>query len=88
MTAAFGLWVALVISSTLAVVLAVVLAIQVLRHADDLSTGHRIAAALLPPWAVFEALRRGHWITPGIFMVSVITYVVLQLVAAVAGPSG
>lgn len=86
MTAAFWIWVALVLSSTVAIVLAVVLAVNVLRHADDLPVGQRIAAAVLPPWACFEALRRGRWVAAGIFMTSVITYVALQVVAAVADP--
>ena len=87
MTAATWIWLALVLSSTLAVTLAVVLAVQVLRHADDMPTGQRIAAALLPPWAVFEALRRGRWVVAGGFMIAVITYVVLQLVAVAGLPA-
>lgn len=84
MTATFWIWVALVLSSTVAIVLAVVLGVQVLRSADDLPRGRRVAAAVLPPWAAFEALKRGRWFAAGLFMVSVITYVALQVVTAVA----
>lgn len=84
MTAASWLWVALVLSSTAAIVLAVVMAVQVLRGADDLPLRQRIAVAVLPPWAAFESLRRGRWVAAGLFMVSVVTYVTLQVVTAVA----
>lgn len=84
MSASFWIWVALVLSSSVALVLAVVLAVQVVRHADDLPMRQRIGAAVLPPWAVFESLKRGRWVVAGLFMVSVITYVALQVAAVIA----
>lgn len=84
MTAALWLLLALVLSSTAALVVGVVLTQQVLRHDDDQPWSRRIAVALLWPWAAFEGMRRGRVVAPALFVVFTLTYAALQLAAAVA----
>ena len=87
MTTPIGVWLGLVGCSALAVVLAVVLAVQVLRHDRDLSWPRRIVAAVVTPWAAIESVRHRRYLAAALFALVAVAYGVLQLVAHTEGLS-
>lgn len=82
MSAALSLFVGLVLSSAVALVVAVVLAVEVLRHDRDLPWPKRLGVALVAPWAAVRSARRGRRAAPGLFAFAALTYVALWVVAA------
>ncbi|HEY8429250.1 MAG TPA: hypothetical protein VIL20_12775 [Sandaracinaceae bacterium] len=71
----------LVLTSTLALVLAVVLAVDVLRKSES-PLPRRIGVALVPPWAALDAARRGHRVLAGLFALAIVVYGALWIAAA------
>lgn len=71
---------ALVLASTVAIVLAVVVAYWTLRHVPE-PWPRRLAMATLVPWGALEAWRRGHRALALSFAVALLAYVVLRVSA-------
>lgn len=86
MSAAIAIWLGLVVSSTIALVTAVVLAVRVVRLREG-SLVQRLGVALVPPWAALVVLRGGRIVAPSLFALAVGSYLVLQIAAAMMAPS-
>lgn len=71
---------ALVLASTVAIVLAIVVAYWTLRNVKE-PWPRRLAMAALVPWGALEAWRRGHRALALSFAAALIAYVVLRVSA-------